>query len=190
MAVLLGAEKAFCEATAVQASYTLVQSTVAVEKNASVISGNINSNLDGKSDILSSSFDLQSNDEKTFFIVYSTLQVSGGELVSAFDVYGNLMFANTTFLPTVDDVDNARIANRGNGNVIVYPFKLEGENIEAIFTASRIYKECYMVTLPEPLVPGVLVQTVGGNPIPNTYSTRDRAGKYSATVYVTAATEL
>ena len=190
IAVLLSTGKAFCEATAVQASYTLVQPTVAVEKASSVEAGSIDSSLGGKSSILSSTFNLQANDETTFFLVYSTIQVSGGKTISAFDLTGNLMFANTTVLPTETDIDRARIAQTGNANVIVYPFKLSGENVEATYTYSREHKECYMVNLEDPLLPGVLIQTIGGMPIANTYSTRDQVGSYKVTVYVEAATEL
>lgn len=188
--VLLSTGKAFCEATAVQASYTLVQSTVAVEKTASTESGGIDPSVEGKSTVLSSSFKLQANNESTFFIVYSTLQTDGGQTMSAFDSTGNLMFANISILPSENDVNNAKLGIAGNANVIVYPFKLSGENIEVQYTTSEDYEECYKVTLQDPLTVGVLNQTVGGMPVANTYSTRDQKGTYSATVYVTATGEL
>ena len=190
MSVLLSTGKAFCEATTVQASYTLVQSTVAVEKTTSLESGNIDPTLGGKATTLTSSFNLQANNESTFFIVYSNVQVEGGQKMSAFDSAGNLLFANTTYLPTETDINNAKIGNSANANVIVYPFSLSGENIETTYTSSEDYENCYKVTLTDPLVKGVLNQTVGGMPVVNTYSTRDKSGIYSATVYVTAATEI
>ena len=68
MAVLLSTGKAFCEATAVQQVRTVVQPTVAVEKTSEPESGSINPSLAGESTILTSSFKLQANDEKTFLI--------------------------------------------------------------------------------------------------------------------------
>ena len=190
MAVLLSTGKAFCEATAVQQVRTVVQPTVAVEKTSEPESGSINPSLAGESTILTSSFKLQANDEKTFFVVYSRIQVEGGQTVSAFDLSGNLMFANTSILPTTADANNARASVAGNANIIVYPFELSGENIDTSFTKSDEYKECYKVTLEDPLTTGNLTQTVGGTPITNTFSTRDKAGTYQATVYVSAVSEL
>ena len=190
IAVLLSTGKAFCEATAVQQSRTVVQATVAVEKISSSESGSIDSSSEGKSSILTSSFNLQANDEETFFVVYSTLQVNGGQTMSAFDITGNLMFANTSVLPTENDIDRAKIAQTGNANVIVYPFKLAGDYVDVTFASSKTYKECYKVTLQDPLQIGTLTQTTGGIPIANTYSTRDQVGTYKATVYVEAVTEL
>ena len=190
MSVLLSTGKAFCEATAVQQVRTVVQPTVAVEKTSEPESGSINPSLAGESTILTSSFKLQANDEKTFFVVYSRIQVTGGQTVSAFDINGNLMFANSSILPTSDAANNARANVAGNANIIVYPFDLAGENIDTSFTESEDYKECYKVTLEDPLTTGVLTQTVGGTPSTNTYSTRDQAGTYQATVYVSAVSEL
>lgn len=188
--VLFGTEKAFCEATAVQASYTLVRSTVAVENTASSVSGSIDPSLEGKASNLTSSFNLKANDDKTFFVVYSRIQVDDGGSISAFDQSGNLIFGNTTRLPQASDVEKARIGTIGNANVIAYPFRLSGENISTSYTSSEEYKECYKVTLQDPLTAGVLNQSVGGMPVANTFSTRDEKGLYSATVYITTATEL
>ena len=190
MTVLLSTGKAFCEATAVQQVQTVVQPTVAVEKTAIKISGDINPSLGGEATTLSSSFSLKSNDEKTFFVVYSRIQIEGDQEASAFDDNGDLLFANTSRLPKLSDVNNAKAGVSGNANVIVYPFRLSGENIETLFTESENYKECYKVTLQDQLSIGTLNQSVGGRPAPNTFSTRDERGAYAVTVYVNAVTEL
>lgn len=191
MAVLLGTvDKAFCEATAVQQSRTVVQSTVVVEKTSEPEIGYINTSSGGEASTLISTFKLQANDEKTFFVVYSNIQVDGEQTTSAFDGAGNLLFGNTSILPTGEDVKNAKAGVSGNANVIAYPFVLNGENIEATSAVSETYKECYKVILEDPLTFGTLTQTVGGTPAPNTFSTRDQAGTYKATVYVSAVTEL
>lgn len=190
MAVLLSTEKAFCEATAVQALYTLVQPTVAVEKMTSVEVGNINPS-NGNASELKSSFNLQSNDEQTFFVVYSKITILGGTQVSAFDLNGNLLFANTQIPPTETAVNNAKQGLIGNANVIGYKINLSGEGITITNTTSANYNECYKITLANSETNGKLEQSIGGKPAPNTYQAgEDVAGNYSATVYVTAITEL
>ena len=184
IAVLLSTvDKAFCEATTVQQSRTVVQGAVAIEKTVTPGGGSINPNLEGEATVLTSSFRLQSNNEATFFVVYSTIQTDTGN-VSAFDGAGNLLFGNTTILPAVADVNSAKSGTAGNANVIAYPFLLSGENVT---TATA---ESDKVTLVDPLVDGILNQRVGGTPAPNTFSTIDEAGIYKATVYVSAVTEL
>ena len=64
MTVLLSMGKAFCEATAVQVGYTLVQSTVAVEKKSENVGGSIEPS-NGNASTLSSTFNLKSNDGET-----------------------------------------------------------------------------------------------------------------------------
>lgn len=190
IAVLLSTvDKAFCEATAVQQSRTVVQGAVAIEKTVTPSGGSINPSLEGEATVLTSSFRLQSNNEATFFVVYSTIQTDSGN-VSAFDGAGHLLFGNTTILPAVADVNSAKSGTAGNANVIAYPFLLSGENVTTTTAESETYKECYKVTLVDPLVDGILNQRVGGTPAPNTFSTRDEAGIYKATVYVSAVTEL
>ena len=190
MAVLLSTDKAFCEATAVQALYTLVQPTVAVEKTASVEVGNINPS-NGNASELKSSFNLQSNDEQTFFVVYSKITILGGTQVSAFDTDGNLFFANTQIPPTETAVNNAKQGLIGNANVIGYKINLSGESITITSTTSATYKECFKITLADSETSGRLEQTVGGTPAPNTYlAGEDVSGSYAATVYVTAVTEI
>ena len=64
------------------------------------------------------------------------------------------------------------------------------ENVEITEEQSEKYNECYKVILENSLSYGILNQTVGGTPAANTFSTRDEAGSYKATVYVSAVTEL
>lgn len=190
MAVLLSTGKAFCEATAVQENYTLVQPTVAVEKVSSIETGNINPS-NGVASQLTSSFNLQSNDEETFFILYSTLAVAGGTTLSAFDASGNLYFANTNFPPTVVAVNNAKQGIAGNANVIGYKINLSGESIDITYTNSSIYSDSYKIMLSDSATAGTLSQSIGGTPAVNTYKVgEDMQGSYSATVYVTASTKI
>ena len=189
IAVLLSTGKAFCEATAVQQSYTVVQPTVAVEKVSAAESGTINPET-GVAEDLSAIFNLQSNDTQTFFVVYSSLLTENGTSVSAFDGK-NLLFANKTNPPTIDAVNKAKQGAVGNRNVIGYKMDLAGENFDILFSESSIYGDCYKVSLKEALTAGTLLQTVGGAPAVNTYSPgEDLSGDYVVTVYVTAATKI
>ena len=191
MAVLIGTvDKAFCEATVVQQSRTVVQPTVAVEKVSSIEAGSINPS-NGIASELTSSFNLQSNDDQTFFVVYSKITVLGGTQVSAFDSNGNLLFANVKNPPTVDAVNNAKQGISNNSNVIGYKMNLSGESIQITNTTSATYGECYKITLTDSETSGTLQQVVGGTPATNTYRVgEDMSGSYTAIVYVTAVTEI
>ena len=191
MAVLIGTvDKAFCEATVVQQARTVVQPTVAVEKVSSVETGSINP-ANGIASELTSSFNLQSNDDQTFFVVYSKITVLGGTQVSAFDANGNLLFGNTQYPPSVDAVNNAKQGVVNSPNVIGYKMKLSGESISITNVTSATYGECFKITLADSETSGTLQQVVGGNPATNTYRVgEDMSGNYVATVYVTAVSEL
>lgn len=190
MTVFLSTGKAFCEATAVQSCRTIVQPTVAVEKISSIESGNINPES-GVASNLSSSFNLKTNDNETFFVVYSTITTSEGTTVSAFDENNNLLFANKENPPTITAVNKAKQGIRGNMNVIAYKMSLTSEDFDILFTESSLYEDCYKVSLKETLTSGTLLQTVGGTPAINTYGAgEDMSGNYAVTVFVTAATKI
>ena len=190
ISVLISTGKAFCEATAVQSVYTIVQPTVAVEKISSNESGSINPESGIASD-LSSSFNLKSNDGQTFFVVYSTITTFDGSVVSAFDGKNNLLFANKEIPPTVDAVNRAKQGLKGNMNVIGYRMSLTGDDFNILFTESTLYEDCYKISLKDTYTNGTLLQTVGGSPAVNTYGNgEDMSGNYVVTVYVTSATKI
>lgn len=190
IAVLVSTGKAFCEATAVQVGYTLVQSTVAVEKKSENIGGSIEPST-GKAGNLSSSFTLQANDGETFFVVYSTIVAEGGLVMSAFDGNGNMLFANRTTPPTESAVNNAKMASGSSANVIAYSMTLKGDDLNITYIDSEDYKECYKVELADSVTSATLSHQVGGSPTNNSYSpAEDLAGDYTVTMYVTAAKEI
>lgn len=190
MTVLLSTGKAYCEATAVQSCHTIVQPTVAVEKISAVEAGEINP-ANGNASDLSSSFNLQSNDNETFFVIYSTLITEDGSSISAFDTNGNLLFANKEYPPTISAVNNAKQGTKGNRNVIGYKMSLTGGNFDISYTESSIYNDCYKLTLKNDLTSGTIVQTVGGVPTVNTYGLgEDMSGSYTVTVYITGTSKI
>lgn len=190
MTMLLSMGKAFCEATAVQVGYTLVQSTVAVVKISESITGSIEPSY-GVAEELSATLELDSNDGETFFVVYSTLVAENGQVLSAFDSNGNLLFANTAFPPTEDAVTNAKNGSGSNANVIAYKMTLEGNNLVITNEVSKDYNECFKVVLADSITSAELSQRVGGSPVNNTYSRgEDVASSYKATVYITAVKEI
>ena len=190
ISVLISTGKAFCEATVVQQSVTVVQPTVAVEKLSSVESGNINPS-NGMASELTSLFNLNSNDEEIFFVIYSTLITAGGTNMSAFDESGHLYFANIDNPPTIEAVNNAKQGIDGNANVIGYDINLSGENITISEVNSSIYNESYKINLAESATSGSLNQTIGGVPTANTYKVgEDMQGSYSAVVYITATSQI
>ena len=190
MTVLLSMGKAFCEATAVQVGYTLVQSTVAVEKKSENVGGSIEPS-NGNASTLSSTFNLKSNDGETFFVVYSTLITDSGNAMSAFDDDENLLFANSNYPPTEQAVLNAKNKSGSSPNVIAYKMSMEGENLTITYTDSETYKECYKVELANSATSAELIHNVGGLPENNSYSTaEDIAGIYTVTMYVTATKKI
>ena len=188
VSVLFSTQKAFCEATAVQMLETSVQPTVAIEKTSSNTEGSINPKTGDLTSELTSTFNLQINDTKNYdFVIYSTVNsASGAE--SAFDINGNLLFANTTVLPLTSAVSNARQNVKGNPNVIVYPFKLSIDtDMTKTFSTREGYNECYQINFTNSAMEGEVTQTIGGSALPNTYSIgEDVAGIYKATVYITS----
>ena len=188
MSVLFSTQEAFSQASTVQTLATSVQTAVAVEKLTSPSPGTINPENGEISGSLTSSFKLKSNDENSYeFVMYSSIQTSD-KTVSAFDVNGNLLFANTRFLPLSSAVENARNNVAGNANVIGYPFKVTlDDNMTINFTTDQDYNECYKINFKTGAATGNMVQTVTGSPTLNTYGGyEDLSGTYRATVYITA----
>ena len=186
--VLFSTQEAFSQASTVQTLSTSVQSAVAIEKVSSMEQGSISPVTGEISGSLTSSFNLQINDENSYeFVIYSTLSTADST-VSAFDQNGNLLFSNIDNLPTGSAVEKAKLNQEGNANVIGYPFELSlDENMAVTFTNDKTYDDCYKINFTNAATSGNLIQTVSGNPTANTYTVgEDTAGTYKATVYITA----
>ena len=189
--VLIGTVQAYGYAEVEQSVTTDVQPSVAISKITSRETGSINP-ATGVNTGLSASFNLQTNgsDEDYDFIVTSSiLSMDGGE-VSAYGQNGCLLFGNTTSLPTVTAIENARIGGNENRNVIAYPLTMGITNPMSVgFTNSTQYGDCWAVKVNNG-TEGTLTQTVGQTPVVNTYSVgQDEAGAYRATVTFTAVSK-
>ena len=189
--VLIGTVQAYGYAEVEQSVTTDVQPSVAISKITSRETGSINP-ATGVNTGLSASFNLQTNgsDEDYDFIVTSSiLSMDGGE-VSAYGQNGCLLFGNTTSLPTVTAIENARTGGSDNRNVIAYPLTMGITSPMSVdFTSSAQYGECWVVKVNNTME-GTLTQTVGQNPFGNTYSVgQDEAGAYRATVTFTAVSK-
>ena len=138
---------------------------------------------------LAAVFELDSNviDESQKFVMTATINTQSG-IVPAYDSSGNLLFANTTNLPTESDVSEAMSHSGNNCNVIVYPVTVTTTSpIENEFNAGHAtYGNCYVIDI-NSAETGTVTQTVTPTPIANTYNnTRDTAGTYRATITITA----
>lgn len=188
ISVLFSTQEAFSQASTVQMLRSSVQPAVAIEKTTSSTNGTIEPSTGIITEDLSTSFFLKINDGKAYdFIIYSTITTSD-EVVSAFDKNGNLLFTNNTILPISSAVENAKQNSGSNANVIVYPFELTlGANMTSTFVTQTTYEKCYKINFINSAMSGSLIQSIGKNPIDNTYSIgEDNAGSYKATVYITA----
>lgn len=191
--VLFGTVKAFGYAEVEQTINLSVQPSVAIQKTASLESGTINPKL-GTHAGLNASFKIQTNgtDDDYDFILGSKITAIDGE-VSAYSDNGDLMFANSTVLPTISAIENARTGGNNNPNVIVYPVTMSVTSPMVVtFDTSKNTDEgvgCYVVKVTT-ASEGTLTQSVGSNPVANSYSVGgDEAGTYKAVVYFTAVSK-
>lgn len=188
MAVLTGTVRAYGYASTEQTVNTSVQPAMAVEKITSNEAGTIDPATGAITGEISSSFNLKTNETNSYdFIVYSKILTTDGE-VSAFDSNGNLLFGNTTSLPTGTAVANAKSGNNDNADVIGYKITMSvGEDMSINFTTHETYDECYKINFTGTATEGTLTQRISGQPAVNTYSIgEDTSGTYSSTVYITA----
>ena len=190
MSVLFGTVKAYGYAEVEQSVTTDVQPSVAISKTVSQETGSINPTT-GTNTGLNASFKIQTNgtDENYDFIVGSTILTTAGE-VSAYGQNGCLLFGNTVSLPTKSAIENAKTGGNNNRNVIAYPVTMSITNPMSVdFTSSATYGECWSVKVNNSQE-GTLSQTIGQNPVNNTYSIgQDEAGAYRATVTFTAVSK-
>lgn len=187
-AVLTGTVQAFGYASTEQTVNTSVQTAVAIDKTASNEAGTIEPATGAITGEVSSSFNLKTNETNSYdFIVYSKILTTDGE-VSAFDSKGNLLFGNTTSLPTSTAVSNAKSGSGANADVIGYKITMSvGDEMSINLTNLETYDECYRINFTGSVTEGTLTQSISGQPAVNTYSIgEDTSGTYSSTVYITA----
>ena len=198
ISVLFSTPKALAEATAVQTLYSSVPSAVAISKNEVNTQGNIDPVSGNILNDLQTSFNLNINssegETKSYdFYFYSKIKTIDGE-ESAFGPNGVILFGNTTSLPTVTAVNNAKNGIAGNVDVIGYYVKMEpssSNDMTVEYTSTQDYLECYKVGFQNGATSGIINQTINGSAATNTYLIgEDSSGPYSVTVYVTALQKL
>lgn len=185
--VLISTVKTYGYAEVEQSVTTDVQPSVAISKLASQEAGTIDPTT-GASSGLNASFKLQTNgnDENYDFVVSAKINTIDGE-VSAYGQNGCLLFGNTIALPTSSAIENAKMGNKKNPNVIAYPLNMSITSPMSVeFGNSPIYGDSWIVKVNSG-TEGTLTQSIGQAPVNNTYSIgEDEAGTYSATVTFTA----
>lgn len=165
--------------------------------NTSAAQGTINP-ASGVSSSPAASFRLQTNgaDTNYTYVVQSSVLTTGGTNVNAYaqiGANGYILLGNNspTLYPTTSAVNNIKSGTptaSNNANVIAYPLTNTLNNLaSATLTNNAAYGGlCYIVKTGTSK-DGTLVQTVGANPLANTYSlTNDRAGVYQAVVTFSA----
>ena len=107
--VLTSTVKAFGYAEVEQAVSLSVQPAVSIQKTVSMENGTINPRT-GTHTGLNASFSIQTNgtDDDYDFIIGSRIQAADGNEVSAFTNNGALLFGNTTSLPSISAINNAK----------------------------------------------------------------------------------
>ena len=185
--VLISTVQTYGYAEVEQSVTTDVQPSVAISKLASQEAGTIDPTT-GASSGLNASFKLQTNgnDENYDFVVSAKINTIDGE-VSAYGQNGCLLFGNTIALPTSSAIENAKMGNKKNPNVIAYPLNMSITSPMSVeFGNSPIYGDSWIVKVNSG-TEGTLTQSIGQAPVNNTYSIgEDEAGTYSATVMFTA----
>ena len=188
--VLYSTEKAFGYAEVEQAVNLSVQPAVAIQKTISIENGTINPRT-GVHTGLNASFSVQTNgtDDDYDFIIGSKIQSAEGNEVSAYTNKGELLFGNTTSLPNISAINDAKQGGKNNSNVIAYPIEITTTgNLEASYQSGKATEYgtgCYVVLMKSDYE-GTVSQTVSPTPVTNSYSFADEAGSYKSVVYFTA----
>ena len=187
VSVLFSTAKSFAYTEVGQTVQLSVQPSVSVTKLSVKETGSINAET-GSHDGLSSSFLLQTNgtDADCDYIILSRVSTSDEGEVSGFDKNGSLVFTNISNLPTNSQVNNAKLGNINNPNVIVYPLEISITTPMTVsFTEHAKSGYCYQI-LVNSTSEGTITKTVKGSPEPNTYEQgKDLSGTYQAIVYIT-----
>ena len=168
--VLISTVQTYGYAEVEQSVTTDVQPSVAISKLASQEAGTIDPTT-GASSGLNASFKLQTNgnDENYDFVVSAKINTIDGE-VSAYGQNGYLLFGNTIALPTSSAIENAKMGNKKNPNVIAYPLNMSITSPMSVeFGNSPIYGDSWIVKVNSG-TEGTLTQSIGQAPVNNTYS--------------------
>lgn len=146
----------------------------------------------------SASFNIKTNGEDCdyTYIVQAKVSTSNSGDVNAYFknsnrdyiILGNVSSSNIPNTNSINNIKSGTPTSSGNPNAIAYPITNTLTNIEsATMTNNSAYGGlCYSVNMGNSKN-GNLVQTLGANPLTNTYSiSNDRAGTYQAVITFTA----
>ena len=187
---LLSVGKVYAEAVVEQTGTLSAPPTVSIQKTASSEIGSINPRNGVNSGNLSASFYLQTNvyDDTRDFIIGSKVQILNGTEVTGYTNNGELIFTNTSSLPSFDSVENLKRGGDDNPNAIAYQVNFTIPNTMSIsYDKSKETNEgfgCYVLLVNE-TPEGTITQTVLPTPVSNSFSLKDEAGSYKSTVYFT-----
>jgi len=169
-----------------------VPPTVTITKSAeSNENGTINvSNGNITGDPVKSVFTLQTNgtDDDYEFVMSSSIMIDG-DRVSAYTPHGDLLFGNTTVLPTTEAINNAKSRLKNNANVIAYPviIETEGSMSSEFHYNNPTYGDYYKIMVNGDQEERKVTQKISSTPIGVSYSVgEDEAGTYQAIVTFTA----
>lgn len=177
---------AFCDTEANVVVVTSVPYSAKVEKASSIENITVNPE-NGVHSGLSSVFNLETNgtDNNFDFVITSSIDIQD-DTVSAYGNDGRILLTNTSNLPTLTDVDNAKKGIKENNNVIAYNTNVsttEGFSSEFKSNYSN-YGNCWVIKV-NGTKTGTVTHQVLGSPIADTYSYKDHAGSYKAVLNFT-----
>jgi len=166
--------------------------TVTITKSPeSTENGNINVSNGNITDAsIKSVFTLQTNgdDDDYEFVISSSIQIDG-ERVSAYTSRGDIMFGNTTVLPTKEAADNARSRLTNTANVITYPVSVltEGSMESEFHYKNAIYGDYYKIIVNGDQEQRKVTHRITSSPVNESYAVgEDEAGIYQTVITFTA----
>ena len=191
MTIPFGIGKAFADAEAEQTGTLSVPPTISIIKESTSEAGSINPRTGINTGNLTAVFGLSTNvyDDAYNFIICSKVEVAGGGMVSGYTSKGELIFTNSSNLPSTEAITDIKQGGNNNPNAIAYGVNYTiPETMSISYEPSKETDEgtgCY-VLLVNNTSEGTIIQSVDANPVDKSYSYADQAGTYKATVYFTA----
>ena len=127
-------------------------------------------------------------DDDYEFVISSTIQIDG-DTISAYTPHGDILFGNTTVLPTTEAINNAKSRLRGNANVIAYPVTVltEGSMTSEFHYNNATYGDYYKIMVNNDQEQRKVTHRINSTPVTNSYNvSEDEAGTYQAIITFTS----
>ena len=184
---LMFCQTVFAEAEQEVIVVTNVPYTASVTKKPSVETATLNP-ANGTHTGLSSVFTLQTNggDEHFDYVITSYVDTDSGR-ASAYGPDGRILFAQTTTLPDLTALANAKSGVGQSKNIFAYPTNILATNgrTSAFNTNYKDYGPCYVISV-NGNETGDITFNVSGTPCSNTYEAGlDESGDYKAVLVFT-----